>query len=149
MGGGQIGVAVCLALLASAAMTFAIRRPAERYGPRVALLAQAGLIVVSALVFLVTEQPWLIVAAAMVGNLAVGTGETGPFLTLEQVPVTRATPRERLTTTLTLYHLSGYGASALGPAAAAPAGSSPPVLFPVFLLGSRGQLAAHPLLRPC
>ena len=43
MGARQIGVAVTLTLLASAAMTFAIRRPAERYGARVALLAQAGL----------------------------------------------------------------------------------------------------------
>ncbi|MGH7419489.1 MAG: MFS transporter, partial [Candidatus Rokuibacteriota bacterium] len=112
----QIGMAVTLTLLASAAMTFAIRRPAERYGARAALFAQAGLIVVSALVFLATEQPWLIVVAAMVGNLAVGTGETGPFLTLEQVAVTRATPRERLTTALSLYNLAGYGASALGAA---------------------------------
>src|SRR5260370_17209910 len=115
-------------------MTFAIRRPAERYGPRVALLAQAGLIIVSALVFLVTEQPWLIVAAAMVGNLAVGTGETGPFLTLEQVAVTRATPRERLTTTLSLYNLPGYGPSPLGPAPVGPAGPPPPAPFPPFPL---------------
>jgi len=64
----QIGMAVTLTLLASAAMTFAIRRPAERYGARAALFAQAGLIVVSAVVFLATEQPWLIVVAAMVGN---------------------------------------------------------------------------------
>ena len=113
----QIGLAVTFTLLASAVMTFAIRRPAERYGTRAALVAQAGLIVVSALVFLATDQPWLIVAAAMVGNLAVGTGETGPFLTLEQVAVTRATPRERLTTVLSLYNLAGYGASALGAAA--------------------------------
>jgi MFS family permease len=61
----QIGLAVTLTLLASAAMTFAIRRPAERYGARAALVAQAGLIVVSAVVFLATEQPWLIVGAAI------------------------------------------------------------------------------------
>ena len=131
----QIGLAVTLTLLASAAMTFAIRRPAERYGARAALVAQAGLIVVSALVFLATEQPWLIVAAAMVGNLAVGTGETGPFLTLEQVAVTRATPRERLTTALSVYNLVGYAASALGAAAVGYAGGSPRLLFSIFLVG--------------
>ncbi len=144
----QIGMAVTLTLLASAAMTFAIRRPAERYGARAALLAQAGLIVVSALVFLATEQPWLIVVAAMVGNLAVGTGETGPFLTLEQVAVTRATPREGLTTALSLYNLAGYGASALGAAAVAQAGASPRVLFLVFLVGGLVQMAAYGLMRP-
>jgi len=144
----QIGVAVTLTLLASATMTFAIRRPAERYGARAALVAQAGLIVVSALVFLATEQPWLIVAAAMVGNLAVGTGETGPFLTLEQVAVTRATPRERLTTALSLYNLAGYAASALGAAAVGYAGPSPRLLFALFLVGGLVQMGAYALMRP-
>ena len=46
MDAGHIGVAVTLTLLASAAMTYGIRRPAERYGPRRVLLAQAGLIVI-------------------------------------------------------------------------------------------------------
>jgi MFS family permease len=144
----QIGMAVTLTLLASATMTFAVRRPAERYGARAALVAQAGLIVVSALVFLTTEQPWLIVAAAMVGNLAVGTGETGPFLTLEQVAVTRATPRERLTTALSWYNLAGYAASALGAAAVGYAGPSPRPLFAVFLLGGLVQMGAYALMRP-
>jgi MFS family permease len=143
----QIGVAVTLTLLASAAMTFAVRRPAERYGARAALVAQAGLIVVSALVFLATEQPWLIVAAAMVGNLAVGTGEAGPFLTLEQVAVTRATPRERLTTALSFYNLAGYAASALGAAAVGYAGPSPRLLFSVFLAGGLVQMGAYALMR--
>lgn len=143
-----IGVAVTLTLLASAGMTFAIRRPAERYGARAALLAQAGLIVISAAVLLVTEQAWLIVAAAMIGNLAVGSGETGPFLTLEQVAVTRATPRERLTTVLSLYNLAGYGASALGAAAVGRAGASPRVLFAVFLLGGLVQMVTYALMQP-
>jgi len=143
-----IGVAVTLTLLASAGMTFAIRRPAERYGARAALLAQAGLIVISAAVLLVTEQAWLIVAAAMIGNLAVGSGETGPFLTLEQVAVTRATPRERLTTVLSLYNLAGYGASALGAAAVGRAGARPRVLFAVFLLGGLVQMVTYALMQP-
>jgi len=144
----RIGLAVTLTLLASAAMTFAIRRPAERYGARAALLAQAGLVIVSAVVFLATQQPWLVVIAAMAGNLAVGTGETGPILTLEQVAVTRATPRERLTTTLSLYNLAGYGASALGAAAVGRGGTSPRILFLVFLLGGLVQMTAYALMRP-
>ncbi len=144
----QIGLAVTLTLLASAAMTLAIRAPAQRYGARAVLMAQSALIVVSALVFLATEQPWLIVAAAMIGNLAVGTGETGPFLTLEQVVVTRGTPRERLTSALSLYNLAGYGASAIGAAAVGRAGASPRVLFAVFLASGLVQLGAYALMRP-
>ena len=45
---GELGVAVTLTLLASTAMTFMIRWPAERWGPQAALMAQAALIVVSA-----------------------------------------------------------------------------------------------------
>jgi MFS family permease len=144
----QIGTAVTLTLLASAAMTFAIRRPAERYGARTALLAQAGLIVLAGLALLATEQPWLVVAAAMAGNLAVGTGETGPFLTLEQVAVTRATPRERLTAALSLYNLAGYAASALGAATVGYASPSPRVLFAAFLVGGLVQMGAYALMRP-
>ncbi|HEY7252475.1 MAG TPA: MFS transporter [Methylomirabilota bacterium] len=143
----QIGVAVTLTLLASAAMTFGIRRPAERYGPRRALLAQAGLIVVSALLLLASDRPWLVVAAAMIGNLAVGTGETGPFLALEQVAVARASPRAGLTTALSLYNLVGYAASALGAAAVAGAGASPRLLFVTFLAGGLVQIAAYALMR--
>ena len=146
-GAGELGVAVTLTLLASAAMTFAIRRPAERYGPRAALLAQAALIVLSAGLFLLTAEPWVVVAAAMVGNLAVGTGETGPFLSLEQVVVTRDTPRDRLNTVLSLYNLTGYAAAGLGAAAVGQAAASPPLLFGIFLVSGLVQLVVYGLMR--
>jgi MFS family permease len=142
----ELGVAVTLTLLASTAMTFAIRWPAERWSPRVALMAQSALIIASAALFLSTHHPWLVVLAAMIGNLAVGTGETGPFLALEQVIVTRATPRERLTMTLSLYNLTGYAAAGLGAAAVARAGASPRLLFALFLLSGLVQLAAYGLM---
>ena len=143
----ELGVAVTLTLLASAAMTFGIRWPAERWGPRAALMTQAALIAVSAVVFLLTRQPWVVVAAAMAGNLAVGTGETGPFLSLEQVIVTRATPRERLTTTLSWYNLTGYAAAGLGAAAVTQLGASPQPLFLLFLLSGAVQMVAYGLMR--
>ena len=139
----ELGIAVTLTLLASTAMTFAIRWPAERWSPRVALMTQATLIVGSAAVFLMTRDPWLVVLAAMIGNVAVGTGETGPFLALEQVIVTRATPRERLTMALSLYNLTGYAAAGLGAAAVARAGASPRVLFAAFLGSGLVQVAAY------
>ncbi len=144
----ELGVAVTLTLLASAGMTYAIRRPAERWGPRAVLLAQAALIVVSAALFLSSWNPWVAVAAAMLGNLAVGTGETGPFLSLEQVAVTRATRRERLTLVLSLYNLAGYGAAALGAALVGKGGAAPQALFGVFLLSGFVQLGAYGLMRP-
>ena len=143
----QLGVAVTLTLLASTAMTFMVRWPAERWGPRAALMAQASLIVVSAIVFLLTRQPWVVVAAAMAGNVAVGTGETGPFLSLEQVIVTRDAVRERLTTTLSYYNLIGYAAGGLGAAAVTRLGASHQPLFAVFLMSGLIQLVAYGLMR--
>ena len=143
-----IGVAVTLTLLASAGMTWAIRRPAERFGPRAALMGQAALSVAAALLFLGSSDPRLIVLGAMLGNLAVGTGETGPFLTLEQVVITRAAPRERLTAALSVYNLAGYASAALGAALVSRAGTRPALLFAVFLAGGVGQLCAYAALRP-
>src|SRR5215831_5401251 len=61
-----VGMAVTLTLLASSAMTFAMRGPAERFWPRIAFVAQSALIVGSALLFLAARQPWLVVVAAMI-----------------------------------------------------------------------------------
>ena len=109
-----VGASVTLTLLASAGLTWAVRRPAERYGARVALLSLVALSAVAALLLLASPAPWVVVAAAMLGNVAVSTGETGPFLTVEQVVIARATSGEARTTALSFYNLVGYGAAALG-----------------------------------
>src|ERR671918_1075343 len=73
-----IGAAVTLTLAGSALLTWAVRRPAERFGPRAPLLVLAMLSAVSALLLLTSTSPVLVVLAAVIGNVAVGTGETGP-----------------------------------------------------------------------
>jgi len=114
LGPAGVGGAVTLMLLGSAVLTRAVRRPAERYGARATLVGLAGLSVIAALLLLATREPWLVVLAAMLGNVAVGTGETGPFLTMEQVVVARAVGAERRTWILSLYNLIGYASAALG-----------------------------------
>jgi MFS family permease len=143
-----IGVAVTLTLVGSAALTVAVRRPAERWSPRAALLGLAGLAVLSALLFLGARDPWLVVGAAMLGNLAVGGGETGPFLALEQVAVTRAAPRARLAMVLSLYNFVGYAAAALGAALVGQVALEPRALFWIFLAGGLAQVALYGLMRP-
>jgi MFS family permease len=142
MSASGVGVAVTLALVASAVLTGAVRRPAERYGARTALGGLAGLSVVSALLLITSSEPWLVVAAAMIGNVAVGTGETGAFLSLEQVAIARGVVAERRTWMLSVYNLLGYGAAALG---AATIGALPAFrpLFLVFLVGAAVQLLAY------
>ncbi len=142
MGAAGVGAAITLTLVASAGLTWAVRRPAERYGARVALLGLAALTALAAGLLLWTRSPWLVVAAAMLGNVAVGGGETGPFLTVEQVIIARSVRSARRTTVLSLYNLLGYGAAALGAAAAAVADNYRQ-LFVVFLAGAVLQAFAY------
>ena len=142
-----LGLAVTLTLLSSAALTFAAQQPARRWGPRPALLSLAGLSVLAGALFLIARDPWLVVLAAMLGNLAVGTGETGPFQALEQVVVTRASTREGLARTLSLYNLIGYVASAFGAALVARF-AAPAAIFALFLAGALVQVLAYARMQP-
>jgi len=155
LGPEGIGVAITLTLVSSAAMTVAIRRPTERLGSRVVLLVLAGLIVVSAVLFATTHSPALAVLAAMLGNLAVSVGETGPFLSVEQVLVARAVSGPRLTLRMSLYNLVGYGAASLGALTVAllagggrAAGVPYRPLFWLFALSGLAQILIYARLEP-
>jgi MFS family permease len=141
-----IGIAVTLTLAGSALLTWAVRRPAERLGPRAPLLALVALSAASALLLLGSSWPPLVVLAAILGNVAVGAGETGPFLTIEQVVIARAVAAERRTHVLSLYNFLGYGAGAAG---AATVGLVPGyrALFLIFLGAAVVQAIAYSRLR--
>lgn len=136
-----IGASVTFTLVGSALLTWGVRAPAERYGARAALSGLAALSLVAAILLLRARAPWVVVLAAMLGNVAVGTGETGPFLSIEQVVIARAVGPARRTTVLSLYNLLGYGAAALG--AGAVGLGAPSTLFIVFLVAALLQIAAY------
>src|SRR5437868_9395047 len=136
-----VGAAVTCTLIGSAALTWAVRRPAERFGARAALGVLTALSALAGALLIVSDHPWVVVLAAMLGNVAVGAGETGPFLSIEQVVIARATHPARRTTILSLYNLLGYGAAALG--AGAVALGAPPTLFAGFLAAALVQLVAY------
>lgn len=136
-----VGAFVTLTLAGSAGLTWVTRTVAERVGARGSLLFLAALSIVSAAIMLASSQPWVVVLAAMLGNVAVGTGETGPFLSIEQVVIARAVESERRTGILSFYNLLGYGAAAAGAAVVAAGG--PRALFAGFLAGGLIQVAAY------
>jgi MFS family permease len=119
LGAGGIGVAVTLTLVASAVLTLLIRRPVERHGGRAVLVALASLVVAAGGLLATARGPALVVVGAMLGNVAVSTGETGPFLSIEQVLVARAAAGRDLTLRMSLYNLVGYVAAGLGALAVA------------------------------
>jgi MFS family permease len=137
-----VGFTITLTLAGSAVLTWAIRRPAERWGPRAPLLALAALSATAALLLLGSAWVPLVVLAAVIGNVAVGTGETGPFLTIEQVVIARVVRPERRTHVLGIYNFLGYAAGALGAAAV---GLAPGyrTLFLVFLAAALVQAVAY------
>jgi MFS family permease len=139
-----VGLAVTCTLVGSAALTWAVRRPAERLGGRAALLGLAALSGLAAALLLTTSNPWVVVLAAMLGNVAVGTGETGPFLSVEQVVIARAATGTRRTTLLSVYNLLGYAAAAVG--AGVVGFATPRGLFATFLAAAFVQMAAYCLL---
>lgn len=154
LGSEGIGVALTLTLVASAAMTVAVRRPAERLGSRAVLVALGGLIVLAAVLFATTRSAPVAILAAMLGNLAVGAGETGPFLSIEQVLVARAAAGRGLTARMSLYNLVGYGAAGLGSLTVAllsrRAGGATPyqTLFWVFAASGIAQMLVYSRLPP-
>lgn len=154
VGAVGIGIAVSATLLASAALTWAVRRPAERYGARSVLLGLAAVTAAAGVLLLLFREPWLVVAAAMLGNVSVSTGESGAFLSLEQVVLARALAPERRTWLFGLYNLIGAGAAALGAAAVSLSGSLE-LLFGLFVAGAgvqalayRALPASRPVVRP-
>jgi MFS family permease len=139
-----IGSFVTGTLVTSALLTWAVRAPAERFGVRAALIAMATLSVAAGVILLAAHGPWLVIVGAMLGNVAVGVGETGPFLSIEQVIIARAVSPAQRTTVLSLYNLLGYAAAALG--AAAVVVGTPRTLFAVFLAAALVQVAAYAAL---
>jgi MFS family permease len=149
VGPAGIGIAVALTLGASAALTVALRRPAERLGGRAVLVALSWLIVGAGAVLATTRSPALVVAAAMLGNVAVSAGETGPFLSIEQVLVARAAPPDRLTLALSVYYVVGYAAAGLGAlAVAAVPGAALAWLFWLFAASGLVQAGLYARLPP-
>lgn len=138
-----LGVAVTLTLASTAAFTFAARGPAARFGPRPVLMALSIAIIASATVFLTTEHATAIIIAAMLGNLAVGIGEAGPFLALEQVVVSRGVASGDLTRTMSVYNLVGYLAAAAGSGLVARWLRVPSTLFLLFLCSGVAQLVLY------
>ena len=152
LGPEGIGTAITLTLAASAALTLLVRRPAARLGMRATLVGLAGLIVAAGVLHATTRSVAVTVVAAMLGNLAVGVGETGPFLSLEQVLVAQATPSARLTWQMSLYNVVGYAASGLGALSVAllagrgDEGYAP--LFWIFAAGGVAQMLLYARLEP-
>ncbi len=109
-----IGVVLTLTVLSSALYTFIISFLADRIGRRKTLVFFALTDVIAGGLLLFSTTWWAPALAGIVGNMTVGAGEVGPFLSLEQTMLPQTSRSDRRTLAFSAYNLIGYGASSVG-----------------------------------
>ncbi len=109
-----IGIVLTATVLSSAVYTLVISFIADRIGRRKTLVFFALTDFVAGTLLFVSKDWWAPVLAGIVGNMTVGAGEVGPFLSLETAILPRTASPNRRTLAFSIYNLVGYGASAAG-----------------------------------
>ena len=109
-----VGLVITLTTVTSAFYTFVASLVADRIGRRRTLIFFALTDSVAGALLFTVGASWGPVAAGVVGNMSVGAGEVGPFLSLEQAILPKAIDPRRRTLGFSVYNLIGYGASASG-----------------------------------
>ncbi len=110
----QIGLLFTLTLVGDAVISLWLTTSADRFGRRRTLLVGSLLMIGAGVVFLLTRDPLLLMAAAIIGVISPSGNEIGPFLSVEQAGLAQMIPNERRTQVFAWYNLSGSFATALG-----------------------------------
>ncbi len=110
----QIGLLLTLTLIGDTAISLWITTTADRMGRKRMLIVGAGLMVFAGLLFAVTGNVALLIAAATLGVISPSGNEVGPFLSIEQAALSQSVPGERRTQVFAWYNLVGSFATALG-----------------------------------
>jgi len=110
----KIGLLLTLTLLGDAALSLWITTSADRFGRRKMLVIGAILLVLAGIVFGLTTNYWLLLAAATVGVISPSGNEVGPFLSIEQASLAQIVRNEDRTAIFAWYNLMGSIATALG-----------------------------------
>jgi MFS family permease len=110
----QIGLLFTFTLAGDAGISLWLTTSADRFGRRRTLIAGALLMVGAGIIFIVTRNPILLMAAAIIGVISPSGNEIGPFLSVEQAGLAQMLPDERRTQVFAWYNLSGSFATAAG-----------------------------------
>ena len=109
-----IGLLFTFTLAGDAGISLWLTTSADRLGRRRMLLLGALLMVLAGAVFLLTRNPLLLTAAAIIGVISPSGNEIGPFLSIEQAALTQLVPDQRRTQVFAWYNLAGSFATATG-----------------------------------
>jgi MFS family permease len=110
----QIGLLLTLTLVGDTLISLAITTSADRIGRRRMLLVGAALMVFAGVLFALTRDFFLLLAAATIGVISPSGNEVGPFLALEQAALSQIVSDERRTHVFSWYNLVGSFTTALG-----------------------------------
>lgn len=109
-----IGVVLALTVASSAIYTLVASMFADHLGRKRTLIFFALTDAVAGALLFSSDSWWGPVAAGIVGNMTVGAGEVGPFLTLEQAILPGASKIGKRTLGFSIYNLVGYVSSSAG-----------------------------------
>jgi MFS family permease len=109
-----IGVVLTATVFSSALYTFSVSFVADRIGRKRTLVFFALMDFVAGSFLFSSTAWWAPVLAGIVGNMTVGAGEVGPFLSLEQAVIPRTCDSQHRTLAFSWYNLVGYASSSVG-----------------------------------
>jgi MFS family permease len=110
----QVGLLFTLTLAGDAGISLWLTTSADRFGRKRTLIAGALLMLGAGVVFIVTRNVLVLMAAAILGVISPSGNEIGPFLSVEQASLTQLLPTERRTQSFAWYNLAGSFATATG-----------------------------------
>jgi MFS family permease len=109
-----IGWIFTAALAGGAMMTIIITAVADRLGRKALLIVGAVLMALAGWVFAVSDNPMLLMVAAIFGTISPSGKEVGPFLSIEQAILPQSTSDQHRTAVFSAYNLIGSFAGAIG-----------------------------------
>jgi MFS family permease len=109
-----IGWIFTAALAGGAVMTIIITAVADSFGRRALLIVGAALMALAGWVFAVSDNPVLLMIAAVFGTISPSGKEVGPFLSIEQAILPQSTSDQHRTAVFSAYNLIGSFAGAIG-----------------------------------
>ena len=110
----MIGLLFTLTLVGDAGISLWLTTSADRFGRKRTLLIGALLMLGAGIVFILTNNVIILMAAAIIGVISPSGNEIGPFLSVEQAGLAQLIPNERRTKIFAWYNMLGSFATATG-----------------------------------
>lgn len=109
-----MGLLFSLTLVGDVGISLLLTTGADRFGRKKTLIIGAVLMMVAGVAFILTNNPLLLIIAAIIGVISPSGNEIGPFLPVEQAILAQLIAKERRTMMFAWYNLSGSLATAFG-----------------------------------